>query len=177
MSRFCALLVSIGLLTPISAMAQEAAEVGFGVRSGQLVRMRSAEGRLLEGRLSRSSAQGPILQVEGSEVPISVAATDSLWVRGNRAMTGALIGGVVFGAGSTALGWFVCAMNNDGHGCQSTAQVLGFTALGTAVGAGLGALIGSAFGTWRLNYARPGASVTLSPASPDRVVLNVRLPL
>lgn len=111
--------------------------------------------------------------------PESLAATaiDSVWVRGNRAKTGALVGALVFGAGSAMLGSVACGMASDGHGCQETEKVVAFTAAGAAVGVGLGALIGSAFGTWRLEYARPRASVMLSPVSLDEVRLDVRLPL
>jgi hypothetical protein len=177
MCRLYALLIGIGLLIPSFAVSQEAPGAGLGVRSGQLVRVKSADGQMMEGRFSWSPARDPVLQLSDAQVLISNAAIDSVWVRGNRSGTGALIGGLVFGAGSAALGWFACEIGSDGHGCQETGQVLGFTALGTGVGVGLGALIGSAFGTWHLTYKRPGASVRLSPVSLDRVVLDVRLPL
>jgi hypothetical protein len=97
--------------------------------------------------------------------------------RGTRAMTGALIGGLVLGAGS-AIGWNeLCEIDNEGRGCDETGKVVGLTMLGVAAGAGLGALIGSAAGTWRLQYARPGARLQLSPVSLNHVRLVVTLPL
>ena len=176
MARLHALFITIGLLTPSSAIAQEAPWAG-DVRSGQLVKVRSYQGQLLEGRFSRSSAHDPLLQLTSGEVSLMAAGVDSLWVRGNRAKTGALIGGLVFGAGSAVLGWWACEMGSDGHGCQESGKVVGFSAAGAAVGVGFGALIGSAVGTWRLEYARPGAHVRVSPVSLNQVRLDVRLPI
>jgi hypothetical protein len=163
MLRLYVLLISTGFLMPVSATAQEASQMGLGIRSGQQVRVRSAQGQLLEGRYA--------------EVPLGADEIDSLWVRGNRAKTGALIGGLVFGAGSAVLGSWACTMSSDGHGCQETGKVVAFTAVGAAVGVGVGALIGSAVGTWRLQYARPGARIRVSPVSLNQVRLDVTLPL
>jgi hypothetical protein len=178
MSRLSAFLLATGLLTTASASAQESPQVGLaGVRSGQVIKFRTSQGQLLEGRFSTSPARDATLQLTDRDLPLTDTAIDSLWVHGNRAGIGALIGGLVFGAASAVVWNEVCKIGTEGQPCDETAKVFALSLAGAALGAGFGALMGSHVGTWRLKYARPGASLRLSPVSLNRIWLGVTLPL
>jgi hypothetical protein len=167
MSRLSAFLLAIGFLTPASTSAQQSPQVDLtGVRTGQVVRIRTPQGQILEGRFSRSPARDAKLQLDDHDLPLTDTAIDSLWVRGNRGMTGALIGGVVFGAAGAVVGYWACNIDTEGQGCDDTGKVAGLSMVGVAVGAGLGALIGSTIGTWRLQYVRRGALHRLAVTLP-----------
>jgi hypothetical protein len=178
MSRLFAFLLATGFLATASVSAQDSPQAGLtGLRSGQVVRIRTSQGQRLEGRFSAFPAHDATLRLTDRDLPLTATAIDSLWVHGNRAGVGALIGGMVLGAAS-AVGWNeLCEIGNEGRGCDETGKIIGLTMAGVAVGAGLGALLGSTAGTWRLQYARPGALLRLSPVSLNRVRLGVTLPL
>jgi hypothetical protein len=174
MSKPCNAFFALGLLVTVPAWAQGSPETGLGsVQSGQVVRIRTSAGQLLQGRYTATDAK---LRSTDQELPLAETAIDSVWVRGTRAKSGALIGGLVLGAGSAVFWGFMCELASDGHGCDETGSVVGLTLAGAAAGAGLGALIGSAAPTWRLRYARPGPSVRLSAVSLKRVGLIATVP-
>lgn len=93
------------------------------------------------------------LRAEGTELTLPVDQVRRLWVRGNRAGTGALVGGVigiVTGAAlGGALGEFACAETSESCGLEL--GLIGGLVLG-AGGAGLGALVGLAIPSWPQRY-------------------------
>jgi hypothetical protein len=174
MSRPYAALFALGLVLAGPAWAQGAPQPGMSsMQSGQVVRIRTSAGQLLQGRYTATDA---LLRSTDQEVPLGGTAIDSVWVRGTRAKSGALIGGLVLGAASAVFWSEMCNIASEGHGCDETGSVVGLTLAGAAAGAGLGALVGLAVPTWRLSYARPGPSVRLSAVSLDRVGLIATVP-
>jgi hypothetical protein len=164
MSRGFVALFAIGLVVTGPAWAQETSQAGMSsVQSGPVVRIRTSDGQLLQGRLSIT------------DTPLGGTAIDSLWVKGHRAKSGAIIGSLVLGAASAVFWSEMCNIASEGHGCDETGSVVGLTLAGAAAGAGLGALIGTAVPTWRLRYTRPGPTVRLS-TSIDRVGLIATVP-
>ena len=111
---------------------------------------RIGDGRI-EGSFTRASATTLVLA--GTPVPMEypVATLDSLWVRGNSAKTGAIIGGIalaVAGATYGVLANEVGCKDDGGDPCPEAIPLLGLA--GAATGALLGALIGSAIPRWHL---------------------------
>jgi len=91
-------------------------------------------------------------RIEGSlPMEFPVATLDSLWVRGNSAKTGAIIGGISLAVAGAAYGAFaneVGCQDDGGDPCPEAIPLLGLA--GAASGALLGALIGSAIPRWHL---------------------------
>ena len=169
---FVALVV---LASPACLLAQ--GESSFGkIRSGQLVRIRTSEGQLLEGRFTAVPSQPMSVQLEDRALSLSTLGVDSVWSRGNRAKTGAILGAVVVGIGGAGLGYFLCQLGSDGSGCQDWEIVPLLALAGAAAGGGIGALIGSAAPRWSLRYARPGIGLRLQPTQ-RRFGFSVIVPL
>lgn len=171
------LLVGLSILGTTPGRAQGSVETSLGqVRAGQLVKVRTQDGRLVEGRFSTFSLSPPHLQLEDPDSSFHTGSIDSLWVRGTRAKTGAIVGGVVLGVASGVVLGAFCEYGGEYDGCDQWGMVAALTLAGAATGAGLGALIGSAFPHWRLRYARSGAGLGLH-RSPDRVGFSVTVPV
>jgi hypothetical protein len=77
-------LVLIGVRTPLCLGAQTPNDFG-GVRTGDMVRVRTSDGQLLAGRFATSSLSSPALWVAKEVEPVALDEVDSLWVRGTRA--------------------------------------------------------------------------------------------
>lgn len=181
MSTISCLVAAISIVSTTSAWGQDSSQRIFSqVRSGQVVRIRTHHGQLVQGQLFISSPSEANLQTTERKLPLSATSVDSLWIRGNRAGTGAIIGAVVLGVPSIGLWKALCDLGNDGNGCQGgdIAAVAALSALTAGVGAGIGALIGSASPRWRLHSARPGLTPSLRPNSIGRgIVFGVIAPL
>jgi hypothetical protein len=159
--QFLVALMVLG--TPAEIVAQ--GESSFGkVRSGQEVRVRTSDGRRLEGRFTPDGAMA-----------FSSGGIDSVWARGNHARTGAIVGAIALGIAGGLFGYALCGLGSDGAGCQDWEIVPALLLGGAATGVGLGALIGSAAPKWNLRYARPGIGLRLQPAQ-RRVGFSVTVP-
>jgi hypothetical protein len=173
----CYVLITMVLLAPTAAWAQDPLENGVRrVSPGQLVRIKTQDGQLLEGRFSAFAPEPPSLQLTDRAGPLPAASIDSLWVRGTHAKRGAIIGALLLGVSSGIFWSSVCEYAGEGSGCDAWGAVAGLTLAGAGVGAGLGALIGSASPRWRLRYARSGIALRLR-TSPSRVGFSVTVPV
>lgn len=111
-----------------------------------------AEGRL-EGRYLglRDGRFG--LRTDETELQVPVDQLRRLWVRGNRAGTGAIVGGAVGAVAGAVLGAtlaeFACAETEES--CGFAGGVLTGLLFGAA-GAGSGALVGLAIPRWKSRY-------------------------
>jgi hypothetical protein len=111
---------------------------------------RIADGRI-EGSFTRASATTLVLAGTPEPMESPLATLDSLWVRGNSAKTGAIIGGISLAVAGAALGAFaneVACQDEGGDPCPEAIPVLGLA--GAATGGLLGALIGLAIPRWHL---------------------------
>jgi len=79
------------------------------------------------------------------------AAIDTLWTRGRRTGSGALIGAVVLAIPTAILANALCGLGEGATTECGSAGVAG-AVLGGAVGAGLGALIGHSIRVWVRRY-------------------------
>lgn len=168
-------LVLIGVLTPLCLRAQTPNDFG-GVRTGDMVRVRTSDAQLLAGRFAISSLSSPALRVAEGVEPVALDGVDSLWVRGTHAKLGAIVGSVVGAGSGLALGVLACELGSDGLGCQDSELVALGTLAGAGVGAGLGALVGSAFPRWRLRYARADIAMRLRPTTRG-ITFSMSVPL
>lgn len=168
------LVALVVLVTPACIWAQ--GESSFGkIRSGQLVRIRTSDGQLLEGRFTAVPSQPMSLRLEDRALALSTLGVDSVWARGNHAKRGAILGAVVVGIPAAAAGYALCELASDGAGCQDWEIVPLLMLAGAATGGGIGALIGSAAPRWSLRYARPGIALRLQPTR-RRLGFSVTVP-
>lgn len=168
-------LVLTSVLTPLRVEAQTPGDFG-GVREGDWVRVRTSGGQLMAGRYVTSSLSSPRLQVAEGVEPVALDDVDSLWVRGTRLKTGAIVGSVVGAGAGLGIGLAVCELAADGSGCEDVELVVLGTLAGAGVGAGLGALVGSAFPSWRLRYARTEVAMRLRPTTRG-ITVSMNIPL
>jgi hypothetical protein len=135
------------------------------VRSGQTVRVRLVPGQRFVVRLG----------VEGDTTArLPASLVDSVWVRGNAALVGALVGGGIGGAGTFAFFLALCNALSDGGGCDEGGVVVALGLGGAAGGALLGGVIGMMVPKWRLRYARDRNSAVRFLVAPGRVGLGLR---
>ncbi len=146
----------LGLAPLANLNAQEPTEaVDFGqIKPGKVIRVRTQDGPRLEGRFLRMTPETLILVSAEAERTVPIVSIDSLWVRGNAAKTGAIVGGVGLGALSFGFLAALCEGLSETGGCDEWDKVVGYGVAGAGVGALLGAGIGSAIRKWRLRYAR-----------------------
>lgn len=146
------------------AVAQVEPTAALRLHPGQAVRIRLQNGQRFKARLAAVDSTPPQLRFAGPQSPVPVAAIDSIWLRKRAAGTGALIGGIVGGAGLAALGADVCIGLGEGSfgSCGGTVIIVGL--VGAAGGALLGAGIGSLVTRWRLLDAT-NITVSLGPGA------------
>lgn len=114
------------------------------------IRIRQVGAGRLEGQFARAS--GTVLALAGTPAPVEypLARLDSLWVRGNSAKTGAVIGGFTGAIAGGVYGYMAnevgCKDEGVGDPCPEAIPLLGLA--GAATGALVGALIGSAIPRW-----------------------------
>ena len=104
-----------------------------------------------EGQFARASATMLALAGTPASVEYPLTTIDSLWVRGNSAKTGAVIGGISGAIAGVAFGVManeVGCKDDGGNPCPEAMPLLGLA--GAATGALLGALIGAAIPRWHL---------------------------
>jgi hypothetical protein len=137
--------------TPL--MAQSAEEVlrpEAGKRS--VVRLQ-LQGTRVTGRLVALSAGAAQIEAVAGLRSVSLAAVDSVWVRGRATKTGMLVGAVT---GAIVTGIFVglvvsamCEVDCDNVGLEGGLVGFGIGAVGGAL---VGAAIGAAIPRWRLRF-------------------------
>lgn len=145
--------------TPLRAQPADSARTAEPRRALETLSLRQRirietplEGRL-EGRFLglRDGRFG--LRTDETELAVPVDQLRRLWVRGNRAGTGAIVGGAI-GAVTGAvlvgtLAEFACAETDESCGFEGA--VLGGLMFGAAA-AGAGALVGLAIPRWKSRY-------------------------
>src|SRR2546426_7445217 len=125
-------------------------QTGVRLHAGQTVRVRLADAQRFQARLVGVDSSPLVLRFAQSPQGVPISSIDSLWLRRSGTGTGAIIGGIVVGGASFALGAVVCTAVGEGDGCSNWDYVTGFGLAGGAVGALLGAGVGSLFPRWRL---------------------------
>lgn len=111
--------------------------------------------------LSPSAPGGPGYS---TPAPLPWKDVDRIDVRGNSALTGAIIGAVAVGLFATAVGAAVASDPFLGEG-SGGGEVLALTVMGAVTGAGAGALVGWSIPSWR-NVYRRGAPTDATRARP-----------
>lgn len=169
-TRRVLVLACCALSVPLtSGTAQTEPLNGVKLRAGQTVRVRLADGQRFEARLVSVDSSPLLLRFAEQPASVPISAIDSLWLRRRATGRGALIGGIVVGAGSFAFLTVVCRALSEGE-CNAWGAVIGLTLAGAGGGALLGAGIGSLLPRWQgLDPRR----VTLSLGAGDRRVTAV----
>ena len=106
----------------------------------------------VEGEFVRGVGDSLILVRGRVWETMPAAGIDSVWVRGNRAGTGALVGSV---AGAVLLGWGAASLNRalcEGPDCNEGGAFVRGALIGGLGGMLFGAGIGAAVPRWRLRY-------------------------
>lgn len=116
------------------------------LRPDRFVRIQLPEIGRIQGRVGSRSGSAIVLQMEGEDRTISLGAVDTLWVRGRRTKSGAIIGGLLGIGGGIFLGAIANALCE--YDCGGSFVIGGAIAGGVAGGA-LGAVIGAAIPRWR----------------------------
>ena len=173
-------LIPLLMLLPAALAAQTTLGDALGhLKPGQTVRLHSQTGQRGEGRFSVYDTDPSVVHLVMRDTTIQFAMVDSLWVRTNRAKTGAIVGAVAVGVPSALFWGALCVGLSEGDGCgPAWGVVAGLTVAGAGVGALLGAAIGSAIPDWRLRYDSPHVALKFSPLPSQRfgVGLSIRLP-
>jgi len=125
------------------------------------------EGSRLEGRVAEVTDSTLRLWLATGESSgrmmqeVRMSAIDSLWVRGNSAATGAMVGGIAGAAGWLILVGALCGS----MGCEDAdwGAIGGITAVSVGTGALLGAGVGAAIRRWRPVFPRKRARLVLQP--------------
>jgi hypothetical protein len=153
LARSLVLLAGWMALHSAPLMAQSAEEVlrpEAGKRS--VVRLQ-LQGTRVTGRLVALSAGAAQIEEVAGLRSVSLAAVDSVWVRGRATKTGMLVGAVT---GAIVTGIFVglvvsamCEVDCDNVGLEGGLVGFGIGAVGGAL---VGAAIGAAIPKWRLRF-------------------------
>jgi len=124
-------------------------QTGVRLHAGQTVRVRLVGGQRFEARLVSVDSSPLVLRFAQSPQGVPISSIDSLWLRRRGTARGAIIGGIVVGGASFALGALVCTVVGEGTGCNDWGAVVVFSVAGAGVGALLGAGVGSLFPRWQ----------------------------
>ncbi len=189
--RRVSLVVATLTLTSLNGLTAQDGGVSQ-LKPGKTIRTSIRGGATYEGRLL--DLRGDTLVVGGTAdwFLVPVRNVDSLWVRGNAAKTGAIVGAIpvaLLGAFSGALLSALCrqwygegqllramqglAAEEGGDGCLpgGIAAVLGGL-IGASVGAPLGAIVGALIPKWRQWDPPKGLRVSLVPHGHRRFGFN-----
>ena len=155
--RIASLVAVLVVTGPVALVAQERVEaVTFPpLTPDKVVRVHMHGGLRLQGPFLSMTPDRLILLSAGAETTVPIASVDSLWVRGNAAGAGAIVGGVALGAVSFGFFAALCEGLSETGGCEEWGKVALLGVGGAAGGALVGWAIGSAIKKWRLRYARP----------------------
>jgi hypothetical protein len=100
----------------------------------------------LTGNVALRSASELTLMTETDSRAISLGSIDTLWVRGRRTKTGAIVGGILGIGGGIflgALGEALCEYDCEGN------YIVGGALFGAAAGGAAGAIVGTAIPRWK----------------------------
>lgn len=151
LARFTTLLAI--LVSPLSAQeippGLDSASV-VQLRPDRFVRIQVPELGRIQGTVGSRSATELELQSEGTSRRIQLAAVDTLWVRGRRTKTGAIIGGILGLGGGIFLGALGEALCE--YDCDNDNYIVTGALFGAAAGGATGALIGAAIPRWKRVY-------------------------
>ena len=143
-------LLLVSLASTISA--QESAPGGLDsssillLKPDRFVRMQVPELGRIQGTVGARMGSEIVLQSEEGGRRINLAAVDTLWVRGRRTKTGAVIGALLGLGGGVLLGTLFDALCEFDCGGDYT---LTGGLIGAAAGGATGAVIGAAIPRWR----------------------------
>ncbi len=116
------------------------------LRIGQRVRWMETGSASLEGRVRGRTDSTLLIQSGGGSRSVPRVAIDSLWVRGNAAGQGALIGGATLGV---VLGLMAKEIEEGFGGSETNSAFATGFGVGAAGGLLVGAIIGAAVPRWR----------------------------
>lgn len=122
----------------------------YGLEPDQLTRIEFLGSRHIEAPYLRYAGDSVYLAREGSEARVSAAEIEGIWVRGNSAGKGVLIGGLIGGVAMGVIGYKLNQGFNGGdlgYGAFVVGGLMGFLP-----GALVGAIAGSAEPAWQRKY-------------------------
>ena len=122
--------------------------------------------------------EGPLLSLRGDTLVVGqpdkwylvpVQNVHSLWVRGNAAKSGAIVGGVVVGLSSLGL---LAGLCNALGPCEEYDLVFAVGLFGAAGGASLGGLMGKMVPKWKQRFPPRDFRATIGPQGQGRFGFN-----
>jgi hypothetical protein len=103
-----------------------------------------------EGRLIQRGPDHLVLSADPEPLRVPATTIDTLWTRGNAGVTGAIVGGLFFGALGAALGAAAVGESTEDVTTAEGALIVG--GVGLAGGAVLGGIIGLFTHKWSRRY-------------------------
>lgn len=154
MHRILVTIATLGVVFPSMAVGQAPIDSALGrVRPGDIIRVRTLDGRIAESRLIAIDGVPLHFRLSGQPAPLAVASVDSLWVRGHETKLGARVGAA---AGAIGLGLYFSWACSDAEVGISPGTCVAFAMpIGGLAGGIIGFLIGSAFPKWDLRFPVP----------------------
>ena len=161
--------VIAGVLAAVSSAAVTAQSAPRGLDSASIlllkpdrfVRIQLPDLGRIQGRVGARTGPDLVLQMDEENRTVSLGSVDTLWVRGRRTKTGAIIGGVLGIGGGIFLGAIanaLCEYDCDGN------FIVGGAVFGGVSGGVLGAIIGAAIPRWRRVFPQLRSNLNV-PAS------------
>lgn len=138
----------VAAVLPAQQMAPrglDSASIVF-LKPDRFVRIQLPDLGRIQGKVGFRTGSEMVLQMEDEKRTVSLSSVDTLWVRGRRTKTGAIIGGLVGIGGGIFLGALANALCE--YDCGGNVVVAG-ALFGMATGGITGAVIGAAIPRWR----------------------------
>ncbi len=121
-----------------------------GLKRGQQLRLAVALQGRMQGRLAHIDGELLRFETAGGIRSVHLAAIDTLWVRGEGAAHGFLIGWLITSAGVGVVEFSACTSFTNGHcGLGHVALIVAISAFLGLPGGGIGAALGRASDPWR----------------------------
>jgi hypothetical protein len=142
---FC---IVLALTSPLEGQGLDSASIVL-LKPDRFVRIQVPELGRVQGNVGFISGRDLYLMTEDRSRTVSLAAVDTLWIRGRRTTLGAIVGGVIGLGGGILLG----ALAQGIGGAESSDNVVVPVALsGAAAGALVGAVAGASIRRWQRIY-------------------------
>ena len=138
-------LIAKGLPAQTSSRSLDSASILL-LRPDRFVRIQLPEIGRIQGRVGFRTESEMVLQMDEKNRTVSLGSVDTLWVRGRRTKTGAIIGGLLGIGGGIFLGAIANALCE--YDCGGN-YIVGGAAFGAVSGGVAGAIIGTAIPRWR----------------------------